>query len=88
MSISRRALLSATAGGGAALAIGFSLRSLLNGAADEPPSADFTPNLWIRIEPAGPIVITIQTSGSSSIVDTWEPLRRALARSGRPLGRP
>lgn len=121
MSISRRALLSATAGGGAALAIGFSLRSLLIGAADEPPSADFTPNLWIRIEPAGPIVITIQkcemgqgvltalpmliaeelevaladvrveqadadfrfvdqnTSGSSSIIDTWESLRRAGA---------
>jgi isoquinoline 1-oxidoreductase beta subunit len=124
--ISRRALLSTAAGAG--LVIAFSLRRLGNGSAQEETPGDtrsdatgFSPNLWIRIERDGPIVITVQkcemgqgvltalpmlvaeelevalsdirveqadadfrftdqnTSGSTSIIDAWEPLRRAGA---------
>ncbi len=135
--ISRRAVLISAAASGAALVLGFSLQRARNEAADGNDAGDgndaprahagagtnggFQPNLWIRIPPQGPIVITVHkcemgqgvltslamlvaeeleidvrhaiveqadadfrfadqnTSGSSSIVDSWESLRRAGA---------
>ena len=67
MTISRRALLSSAAASGVGLVIAFSLRCLGNGSAQEEAPGDtqsdttgFSPNLWIRIERDGPIVITVQ----------------------------
>ncbi len=124
--ISRRTVLVSAAASGAALVLGFSLRRARDdatGASPVPtaPGNAFQPNLWIRIPPEGPIVITVHkcemgqgvltslamliaeeleidvrqaiveqadadfrftdqnTSGSSSIIDSWEPLRRAGA---------
>ena len=120
MPISRRTLLAATAAGGAALAIGFSVRERA-GDTGARPGDRFEPNLWLRIDVDGTVTITVHkcemgqgvvtalpmlvaeelevdvsrvrvrqadadfrvsnqnTSGSSSIIESWEPVRRAGA---------
>lgn len=119
--VSRRALLAGAAAGGAALVIGFVLERRDPSGPRGDDAAAFSPNAWIRIDPAGAVTLTVHkcemgqgvltalamllaeelevdlrrvrvvqagadnrfanqgTFGSSSIIESWDPLRRAGA---------
>ena len=102
VSISRRNFMKVTSVAGAGLAIGFYLPSALrklNGTPD-PSTGAFSPNAWLRIDPAGIVTITVAKSEMGQGVRTslpmivadeldadWSAVRIEQAVAGEKYGR-